>query len=105
MYPATLCVTQCFGSNINVIFLGSCQRTYYRLFHRLRYFYYRKEIARARDREASLDNINAEKFQLTCYNLFLIGRQLATWNLLTITQGCIEDLNFMAHIFNALILV
>ena len=86
------------GRNINIFLLGTCQRTDCRPCYSLANLNNRVEIARTGYRESGLNDINTQLLQLLCYLNLLDSIQLAPRNLLTITEGRVENVKSLTHV-------
>ena len=91
MDSLVLGILQCLGSAINILLHCTSQRTDGWPCNRLGNLHHRIEVARAWNREARLNDINAQLLQRLSHLNLLNRVQLTSWNLLAIAKGCVEN--------------
>ena len=65
--------------------------------HKLRNFSHRFEVAVRRDREPRFDDIYLQSFKLTRHSDFFFKVHTASRRLLSVAQGRVENVDFVAH--------
>src|SRR5687767_7403899 len=99
MDPGAAGVFEGLGGYFNIFLHGTAEAANSSIFNDLCDLVDRFEIARAGDRESGFNNINSEAFQLKGKANFFSCIKFATWHLLAIAQGSVEDEYFVfAHL-------
>ena len=83
--------SQGFRRHINILLYGACQRTNRGPCHSFWYFNHRIEVARTRNGKSRFNYIHAQRFQLFGHLNLFHCIQLASRNLLTIAERCVEN--------------
>ena len=91
--------SQRLGRGVDVPLDGASQGADRRFGDRFRDGYYGIEISRTRNGESGLDDIHAEAFEQAGHLDLFRGVQLAAGDLLSVAEGRVENIQFLAHTF------
>ena len=91
VYAFPFGILQRLHRHVDVLLHRACQRTNGGPRHSLRNLNHRMEIAGTRNGKSCLYHIDAQLLQSLGHLYFLDGVQLASWHLLAVTQGRVEN--------------